>query len=93
VDEAILLADRVLVMADGQIVSERRVDIPHPRQRQHAGFAELRSDLLGCLGVSEVDAESSTLESAPTSIWVTSSLDETKNTTDITNKPIKEHIA
>lgn len=54
VDEALLLADRVLVMADGHIATERQIDLGAPRHRQQLGFAELRTDLLGALGVTEV---------------------------------------
>jgi NitT/TauT family transport system ATP-binding protein len=30
-DEAILLADRIIVLADGRIVDEMEIDIPRPR--------------------------------------------------------------
>jgi nitrate/nitrite transport system ATP-binding protein len=52
VDEAILLADRVLTMRDGRIAASH--DVPGPaRERGSAGFASLRSALLGELGVVE----------------------------------------
>lgn len=51
VDEALLLADRVLVMEDGRIVLDRAVDLPHPRRASHGRFETLRSELLAALGV------------------------------------------
>jgi sulfonate transport system ATP-binding protein len=53
VDEAILLADRVVVLAGGRVSLDRRVGLPFPRTRGDAGFAELRSVLLAELGVRE----------------------------------------
>ncbi|WP_412542520.1 ABC transporter ATP-binding protein [Longispora sp. K20-0274] len=54
VDEAVLLADRVLVLStDGRLALDRRVDLPTPRHRADPGFAELRADLLTELGVHE----------------------------------------
>ena len=52
VDEAILLADRVLTMRDGRIAAEHRVPAG-ARQRGEAAFAALRGTLLGELGVSD----------------------------------------
>jgi sulfonate transport system ATP-binding protein len=52
VDEAILLADRVLVLVDGRITLDRRVGLGRPRDRGHPGFTALRSRLLAELGVS-----------------------------------------
>lgn len=54
VDEALLLADRVLVLDRGRIVSEHRVDLPRPRRR--ASFVDLRSEVLSDLGVDDVEA-------------------------------------
>jgi sulfonate transport system ATP-binding protein len=53
VDEAILLADRVTVLVDGQISLDVEVDIPRPRSRGDAKFIELRDRLLRELGVEE----------------------------------------
>ncbi|MEZ0341857.1 ABC transporter ATP-binding protein [Mycobacterium sp. pV006] len=53
VDEAILLADRVVVLSEGRISLERTVDLPFPRSRSDHGFAELRRTLLAELGVRE----------------------------------------
>ncbi|WP_445148821.1 ABC transporter ATP-binding protein [Baekduia sp. Peel2402] len=51
VDEALLLADRVIVMADGRIAHHERIDAEHPRDRTDPWFEALRSDLLAQLGV------------------------------------------
>ncbi|MCF5282469.1 ATP-binding cassette domain-containing protein, partial [Pseudomonas syringae] len=51
VDEAILLADRVIVLADGRIADDIRVDLPRQRDSGQAGFQLIRSRLLGLLGV------------------------------------------
>ncbi len=51
VEEAILLADRVLVLRDGRIAFDRRLDLPRPRQASGASFDALRTELLGELGV------------------------------------------
>ena len=53
VDEAILLADRVLVLTDGAISLDVAVDIADPRLRGDPGFVALRSRLLAELGVDE----------------------------------------
>jgi sulfonate transport system ATP-binding protein len=52
VDEALLLADRVLVLTDGKIGHDCRVDSPRPRHRDQAELVSLRTQLLGELGVS-----------------------------------------
>ncbi|MDF5752465.1 ABC transporter ATP-binding protein [Spongiactinospora sp. TRM90649] len=51
VDEAIVLADRVLVLAEGRIAAERDIDIDQPRDSADPRFAEIRSALLAALGV------------------------------------------
>ncbi|MEV7780210.1 ABC transporter ATP-binding protein [Kitasatospora sp. NPDC088351] len=51
VDEALLLADRALLMADGGIADEVRVGLPRPREVTDPEFGRLRSRLLGGLGV------------------------------------------
>ncbi|MET0146416.1 MAG: ABC transporter ATP-binding protein [Ilumatobacteraceae bacterium] len=51
VDEAILLSDRILVLANGTIDVDVTVDIDKPRQRSEPRFLELRSFLLDKLGV------------------------------------------
>jgi sulfonate transport system ATP-binding protein len=51
VEEALRLADRVLVMRDGGIAHESAVDLPRPRDITAARFVELRAHLLSQLGV------------------------------------------
>ena len=51
VDEALVLADRVLVLASGQIVFSGPVEVPRPRDRDHPGLVALRHRLLTELGV------------------------------------------
>ena len=53
VDEAVLLADRVLVLTDGVISLDVPVDLPSPRLRRDEAFGALRSRLLAELGVDE----------------------------------------
>ncbi|AOF93427.1 ABC transporter ATP-binding protein [Sinorhizobium sp. RAC02] len=54
VEEALLLADRVIVLSDrpASIVAELRVDQPHPRRRDDANLIALRTSLLEKLGIS-----------------------------------------
>jgi len=51
VDEALKLADRVLVMDEGRIILDRSVNLPHPRPKSNPRFEDLRAVLLGALGV------------------------------------------
>ncbi|BBX90770.1 ABC transporter ATP-binding protein [Mycolicibacterium boenickei] len=53
VDEAILLADRVVVLSGGRVSLDRRVELPFPRSRSDEGFDDLRRALLAELGVRE----------------------------------------
>ncbi|WP_420834142.1 ABC transporter ATP-binding protein [Streptomyces yunnanensis] len=55
VEEALLLADRVLVMADGRIAHETAVELPRPRDVGDPRWTALRAQLLGRLGVAEAD--------------------------------------
>jgi sulfonate transport system ATP-binding protein len=55
VDEAILLADRVLVLTDGQISLDLAVAIEGPRRRDNPQMVELRARLLLELGVLAAD--------------------------------------
>jgi sulfonate transport system ATP-binding protein len=57
VDEALLLADRVLVLDRGRIALDWLVDLERPRRHGQPGFAELRIGLLRELGVEEEGAE------------------------------------
>ena len=51
VDEAISLADRILVLDQGRFVEDLRIDLPGRRRHGDAGFATIRSHLLSRLGV------------------------------------------
>ncbi|MEI9992510.1 MAG: ABC transporter ATP-binding protein [Rhizomicrobium sp.] len=51
VDEALLLADRVLVLGEGRIQKEIAIAEPHPRDRAMVGFSLMRAELLAALGV------------------------------------------
>jgi sulfonate transport system ATP-binding protein len=46
VQEAVSLADRVLLVEDGRIVLDQRIDLPRPRHHADPGFAQLEADLL-----------------------------------------------
>ncbi len=54
VEEALLLADRVLVLREGQIAFDRRISLPQPRRASGQQFDALRSTLLAELGVHDV---------------------------------------
>ena len=51
VDEALVLADRILVMDEGRITIDRRIDLPRPRRPEGPAFSRSRADLLAHLGV------------------------------------------
>lgn len=53
VDEAVALADRVLVLTDGELSLDLPVDVARPRLRSDPGFVAVRSRLLAELGVEE----------------------------------------
>jgi sulfonate transport system ATP-binding protein len=53
IDEALKLADRVLVMDAGRIALDRTVGLRHPRRQTDAGFESRREELLAALGVVE----------------------------------------
>jgi len=53
VDEAIRLADRVLVLRNGRFALDVRIDAPHPRDRTDPRFLEHRRAFLAELGVVE----------------------------------------
>ncbi|NYH98719.1 ATP-binding cassette domain-containing protein [Cupriavidus plantarum] len=46
VSEAIALADRVVLIEDGRIALDERVDLPRPRQRGSVAFAQLEERVL-----------------------------------------------
>ena len=51
VDEALALADRVVLLADGRITHQERVTLQRPREREHDEVVETRIRLLTELGV------------------------------------------
>jgi sulfonate transport system ATP-binding protein len=51
VDEALLLADRVVLLREGRLAVELTIDIPRPREVAGEAFVALRRQLLGELGV------------------------------------------
>ncbi|WP_240808912.1 ABC transporter ATP-binding protein [Microbispora catharanthi] len=51
VDEALLLADRILVLDGGRLAHEWTVAAPRPRHRDHPDLLTLRAALLSALGV------------------------------------------
>ncbi len=51
VDEAVLLADRALLLKAGRIAADIAIDLPRPRRHAHPRFAALRTLLLAELGV------------------------------------------
>jgi sulfonate transport system ATP-binding protein len=57
VDEALALADRVLVLGAGRIAYSATVDLPRPRDRNHPTLTELRLQLLRELGVPMGDTD------------------------------------
>ncbi|MCF3123626.1 ABC transporter ATP-binding protein [Streptomyces arenae] len=57
VEEAVLLADRVLVMDDGVIAYEKKIDLDRPRGISDPRFAELRAELLQRLGVETPESD------------------------------------
>lgn len=54
VEEAIVLADRVMVMDAGRITLDQKISISHPRRKNRQAFDELRDQLLTALGVPEL---------------------------------------
>jgi sulfonate transport system ATP-binding protein len=57
VDEALLLADRVLVLDQGRIGFDLHVNLERPRRHAQPAFASLRSRLLRELGVEDESAD------------------------------------
>ena len=51
VDEAVVLADRVLVLDGGRFSVDLEIDLPHPRSFRDRRAAEYRATLLDALGV------------------------------------------
>lgn len=54
VSEAITLADRIIVLADGRIADDIPVDLPRPRSHRASEFEDIREHVLRLLGVAIV---------------------------------------
>jgi sulfonate transport system ATP-binding protein len=67
VDEAILLADRALVIDRGRIIASIVIDLPRPRELSQAGFLGLRKQLLRAIGVIDPQSPKTTAADAPPS--------------------------
>ena len=57
VDEALSLADRVLVLGEGRIAHSSSITLPRPRVRDHPDLVALRFKLLAQLGVPAGDSD------------------------------------
>jgi sulfonate transport system ATP-binding protein len=57
VDEALALADRVLVLGEGRIAHSSPITVPRPRDRDHPDLVALRLNLLTQLGVPAGDTD------------------------------------
>ncbi len=79
VDEAILLADRVLVLTDGRLTLDVPVGLEAPRMRSDPAFGQLRARLLAELGVDE------STEGAPAGHTRTGNISEPQPTTEQEN--------
>jgi sulfonate transport system ATP-binding protein len=55
VDEALLLADRVMVLRDGKIAVDTPITLDRPRRHADPAFNRLRTELLASLGVHGAD--------------------------------------
>ena len=55
VEEALLMAERVIVVSDrpARIRADIRVEQPRPRRRDHPGLVALREEILALLGLAE----------------------------------------
>jgi len=65
VEEAVFLADRVLVLRQGQIALDQRVDLPRPRRIGGPDFDALRDRLLAELGVTDAARRASGTATPP----------------------------
>jgi len=58
VEEAVLLADRLLVLDSGRFILDQRVSLPQPRLRTSVDVQRIRADVLRALGVFDERSES-----------------------------------
>ncbi|MGA5557616.1 ABC transporter ATP-binding protein [Streptomyces lavendulocolor] len=66
VDEAVELADRVLVLDEGRVLLDLTVDLPTPRAPRDPGFQEYRETLLTALGVTAPATPAPAVPAVPT---------------------------
>ncbi|MGW6530290.1 ABC transporter ATP-binding protein [Streptomyces venezuelae] len=88
VEEAVLLADRVLVMDDGVIAYETEIDLERPRGISDPRFGELRAELLERLGVEapaegSIEAPAKGSVEAPIDVPASSAEESTKASTKV----------
>jgi sulfonate transport system ATP-binding protein len=65
VDEAITLADRVLVLDEGRIAVDLGIDLVKPRDHEHPDFLAIRRTLLQGLGITRKDGGDGPEPAAP----------------------------
>jgi sulfonate transport system ATP-binding protein len=65
VDEAILLADRALVIERGRLLANVEIDLPRPREIGQPGFVALRKKLLNAIGVTDELTDGGAAAGAP----------------------------
>lgn len=65
VDEALLLADRIVLIADGAIARIFEIGLSRPRHREHPRFVAFRKELLQALGVNEEDDDRGAADPIP----------------------------
>jgi sulfonate transport system ATP-binding protein len=53
VNEAVLLADRALVIEHGRMIANIEIDLPRPRELDMPGFLAIRKQLLHAIGLGE----------------------------------------
>ncbi len=54
IDEAVVLADRIVVVANGRIAEEVVVDLPRPRRHTDHHVADLKARVLSLLGIDDL---------------------------------------
>jgi sulfonate transport system ATP-binding protein len=57
VAEAVALADRVVLIEDGRIALDERIDLPRPRHRGSPAFARLEEAILNRVMQRKIDPE------------------------------------
>ena len=69
VSEAVAIADRVILIEDGEVGLDLQVDLPRPRQRGSARLAALEADVLNrVLALPVIPLEPEPLSPLPTQL-------------------------